>query len=214
MSPRIASPTARRELIEAAARILVEEGPRPLTVRRLAAEVGASTMAVYTQFGGMEELRRAVRIEGFARLARHLAAVPALRDPVAELVALGYAYCVNAIENPNLYRSMFLDAPVDTVDASIGEATFGRLVAAVERCMAAGRFRRADQLRLATRFWAMAHGFVALELAGLLSAADVVVDLTEMARDVCVGFGDDRRRAARSVQRGLRSMERAAVVRG
>jgi AcrR family transcriptional regulator len=211
MSPRLASPTARRELIEAAARILVEEGSKPLTVRRLAAEVGTSTMSVYTQFGGMDELRRAVRIEGFSRLAQHLAAVPPLRDPVADLTAVGYAYCVNAIENPNLYRSMFLDAPLDSADTPAGAATFERLVATVERCIADGRFRRANSFRLATRFWAMAHGFVTLELAGLLTADDAVLDLSEMARDVCVGFGDDRDRAARSVRKGLKAMEQSAA---
>jgi len=210
MSPRPANSTARRDLIEVAARLLVEEDAQALTVRRLAAELGTSTMAVYTQFGSMDELRRAVRVEGFERLAQHLGEVPALRDPVADLAALGYAYCRNAIQNPNLYRSMFLDAAAQATEMSAGAATFERLVAAVDRCIAAGRFRPADPWRLARRFWAMTHGFVTLELAGLLSEADAVLDLTEMARDVCVGFGDDRAAAQRSVRRGVRAMERTA----
>ena len=40
--------------------------------RRIAGEVGTSTMAVYTYFAGMEELRREVAREGFRRLAAYL----------------------------------------------------------------------------------------------------------------------------------------------
>ncbi|MEU4325462.1 hypothetical protein [Nonomuraea dietziae] len=47
-----------------------------MTARRLAGEAGTSTMAVYTYFGGMEEVRGAVRQEGFARLAADLDATP------------------------------------------------------------------------------------------------------------------------------------------
>jgi AcrR family transcriptional regulator len=67
--PKTADPSVRTALIEHAARITAEEGREALTLRRLAAGVGTSTMAVYTHFGGMDDLRRAVRREGFARLA-------------------------------------------------------------------------------------------------------------------------------------------------
>lgn len=207
MSPRTARPTAREELIEVAARILAEEGPRALTVRRVAAEVGTSTMAIYTYFGKKDELARAVRVEGFARLARNLAAVPPMRDAVAELAAVGYAYCLTAIHNPNLYRSMFMEAHVDGDAAAAGTVAFERLQAAVERCIAAGRFRPADPLALARRFWSMTHGAVTLEIAGLISAEESIEDLVTMAAHLCAGYGDDPARAARSVRRGHRTMQ-------
>src|SRR3712207_8621113 len=50
-------------------------------------------------------------------------------------------YCMNAIDNPNLYRVMFMEAPLDEHDAGVGLDTFERLVAAVQRCIDAGRFR-------------------------------------------------------------------------
>ena len=197
-----------------AARLLAEEGRRSLTVRRLAAEAGTSTMAVYTQFGGMDELRRAVGIDGFARLAAHLADAPAFRDPVAELAALGYAYCFNALSNPNLYRVMFQEEPIDASVAEAGAVAFLRLIQAVERCIAAGRFRPADPGRLATRFWTMTHGVVSVELAGLVGIDDAVDDLTAMASHLCAGFGDDPRRAERSIQRGHNVMLRRHIASG
>lgn len=208
MSPRPASPAARDQLIEVAARILAEEGPRALTVRRAAAEIGTSTMAIYTQFGNMEELRRAVRIEGFRRLAENMARVPPMRDAVAEIAATGFAYCLTAISNPNLYRAMFDEAPIDDVVAAAGAPTFGRLIDAVDRAIATGRFRRADSGVLARRFWAMTHGVITLEIAGLVATDDAIADLVAMASHICAGCGDDPAAAARSVRRGHRTMER------
>ncbi len=115
---RVADPAMRTALIETAARILATEGPSRLTLRHLADQVDTSTMAIYTHFGGMDQLRLAVCIEGFRRLAAHLGGVGQSDDPVADLVALGVAYTTNARQNPHLYRAMFLDrlpvaAPVD-----------------------------------------------------------------------------------------------------
>ena len=52
VSPRTADPALRVTLIETAARLIAEHGTDALTLRRLASEVGASTMAIYTHFGG------------------------------------------------------------------------------------------------------------------------------------------------------------------
>src|SRR5438105_15398684 len=101
-------------------------------------------MAVYTHFGGMSELRREVRREGFARLGAHLADVEPTGDPVGDLVLLGWAYHQNATTNPNLYRAMFMEGPVDENDAVVGAETFERLVEAVDRCVESGRFSPAD----------------------------------------------------------------------
>ena len=64
-------------------------------------------MAVYTHFGGLTGLWRAVRQEGFRRLAARLAPVQLSADPVRDLMALGAAYVGNALSNPYLYRTMF-----------------------------------------------------------------------------------------------------------
>jgi AcrR family transcriptional regulator len=90
--------------VEAAARLLAHEGPHALTTRRLAAEVGTSTMAVYSRFGSMDEVRRAVRREGFARLVADLDAAPASDDPVADLVATDASYLANGLSNPTCTR--------------------------------------------------------------------------------------------------------------
>lgn len=211
MSPKPADPRVRSSLVEHAARLLAH--PDGLTIRRLAAEVGTSTMAVYTHFGGMEDLRRAVRREGFTRLAQHMDSVSATRDPVADLSSLGAAYCINAITNPDLYRAMFLEAPIDADDEAVGAATFEPVIAAVERCMGAGRFAPADPKALAVQLWSMTHGMVTLAIAGLLTVDELLEHLTAMARSLYVGYGDRPEAAAASIERARKRAIRAPVAR-
>ena len=116
--PRPADPAVRVALLEVAAELLARR--EPVTARSLADRVGTSTTALYTHFGGMPGLWRAVRHEGFVRLGRRLAAVPRTDDPVRDLAALGAAYLDSARADPFLYRAMF-DAAAD-LGAGVGRA--------------------------------------------------------------------------------------------
>ena len=67
----------RRALLDAASRLLVEEGPQALSMRRVAAAAGCSTTVLYTLFGGKEGLADALYREGFARLTAAIQAAAA-----------------------------------------------------------------------------------------------------------------------------------------
>jgi AcrR family transcriptional regulator len=201
VSPKVADPAMRTALIEHAARLIAEEGRDALTLRRLAAEAGTSTMAIYTHFGGMEQLRHEVRREGFARLAHHLGGVAATDDPVADLIVLGWAYHVNATTNPDLYRVMFMEPahggdPRDRVD----HTTFQMLVDSVSRCLDAGRFRPAAPLSLANQLWAVSHGVAALQLGGMLGADEAIDGLEAIGANLLSGFGDELGRLGASFE--------------
>ncbi len=196
MSPRAADPEIRPALIDAAARLVDEYGPDALTTRRLAAEVGTSTMAVYTHFAGMDALRRAVAAEGFERLAGHLDALPPTDDPVTFVSCQGGAYFRNALANPHLYRFMFLERPSD--DPEIGHETFERLVDGVGAAIERGRFV-GDPEALAIQLWAMAHGIVTLHFSGLLELAEALECFASMGENLFTAFGDERERARASI---------------
>ena len=163
----------RPALIEAAARLIATEGAAGLKLRRVAEEVGTSTMAIYTHFGGMPELRRAVRQEGFARLAARAAQLGESDDPVADLAGLGLAYHQVAMSNPHLYRAMYMEQPLDPANA----------------------------VELATQFWAFGHGVVALQLANLLSAEEALNCSASTLLNLFTAWGDDRDAARRSLTR-------------
>lgn len=178
-------PTKRELLIEAAARVLAEEGPGAVTARRMGAEIGASTMAVYTHVGSMDELLTAVHTEGFARFHRRLAAVRPSDDPAEELHALGLAYRRFARAEPHLYQAMFgrtlADAALTPEQAEQALSTFLILRDAVARAVDAGLLA-GDPQDVATQIWATVHGFVSLELAGL-----IVDDRPARAYDALLG---------------------------
>jgi len=209
VSPKAADPAVATNLIEVAAGILATEGAKALTLRRLATEAGTSTMAIYTHFGGMTALHRAIRREGFARLGEYMGAVGPSRDPVADLALLGRAYFDNGVANPNLYRAMFVDHGQDDEDIVIGLDTFVVLVNCVQRCIDAGRFAKShDAVSLANHLWALTHGIVTLHLAGFLDLEAAGDALTNGAGNLMIGYGDSRARAFRSI---ARAADRAAA---
>lgn len=203
MSPKAADPNVRTALVEAAARLLAEEGPSALTTRRLAREVGASTMAVYTHFGGMDDLLAAISLEGFRRLGRRLDRVKQTQDPVADAAALGRAYRRNAQANPHLFRVMFGSSPEEwkmaTDDQWLTLSTFVTLVEAVQRCMDAKRIRPGEPWEVASQLWASAHGIAMLELSGFITHAAATRTSDEITLHLTIGLGDDPAAARRSI---------------
>jgi AcrR family transcriptional regulator len=212
VSPRQPDPELGANLIEAAARLLAEEGPHALSARRLAAAVGTSTMAVYTRFGGMDDLVRAMVHEGFRHLHERMTAVAESEDPVADVVRLGYAYRANAVDHRNLYSVMFGGSSLGGFaltdeDRQHGRYTLEILVAAVARCMEPGRFRRADPALVAHQMWIALHGLVTLELGGyLIPPYDANVCFDAQVCGMMVGAGDEVARALSSIEaaRGVR----------
>jgi AcrR family transcriptional regulator len=166
----------RRDLVDAGGRLLAEEGPSALSTRRVAQQVGVSTMAVYNLFGDKAGLVREMFVAGFERLAKAFAAVPPTGDAVADLLAFGRAYRESALANPHLYELMF-GRPVpefqpDAGTAALIQPTFDALVAAVARCMAEGAFAAAEPYDVAVRLNGLAHGLCSLELRGALGDHD------------------------------------------
>jgi AcrR family transcriptional regulator len=205
---------AREQLIEAGIRLLEQHGPQVLQARKVAAEAGASTMAVYTHFGGMAGLIDAIAGEAFARFARALTEVPQTEDPVADFLAMGFAYRRFALANPQRYQLFFgigsPAEPTDRADVTITGATtdragkaasFEALLHAVRRMIAAGRIRDDGELPIAGRMWSLIHGAVMLELAGFFGHEDdgPTQVLVPMTLDLLVGMGDDRDTATRSM---------------
>ena len=185
-------------LIERAARMLRDR--ESITLRSVVQDTGASTMAVYTHFGGMDGLWRALRQEGFTRLADHLGRVAPTADPVGDLAALVVAYLRNALEHPDLYRVMF-DATFELEDLQAADGTLELLVQAARRGAQAGRFYpQVVPLELATQTWAIGHGLVSLVATGPLPVSALSYGAPMLAA-LFTGAGDDPVAARASVDR-------------
>lgn len=214
--------STRDRLVAATSAVLERDLPAAVQARTLAGEIGASTMAVYTHFGGMPKLIEAVLREGLARFAEHTRGVPHTEDPMADLIAGGLAYGEFALQNPQLYRLLFgltdlgrgLQLPEGAAtpwDLAEGVDALSVLVSAVERVIEAGRIRPQDPVRAAIQVLCATHGFVLLAMGGFINSQGLqdprgLQDvMAPMAINLLVGLGDTRRRAERSLAAAIKA---------
>lgn len=214
MSSGDAGSGPRERLLEAAIRMLEESGPHALQARKLAAEVGTSTMAVYTHFGGMPQLFEAIVRDGFVRFGRCLGEVPRTDDPMSDFLEQGLAYRDYALHNSQLYRLMFgltgtgrlsgtaPDMTETGTPARLGEdpTAFDHLVRALDRLQESGRISPVDSIAAAGQVWSLIHGYVLLEIAGYFGQEDHGLErvLGPLTINVLVGLGADRAAVERS----------------
>jgi AcrR family transcriptional regulator len=173
-SSKPAQPEATRDAILAASlRVLAAEGHDALTVRRVAAEAGCSTIGVYTWFGGKEGLLEALYIEGFASFTKALKRAKDSTSPHALLLGQARQYRKWALANPLHYRVMFLRVgsgfePHSEEAQQAGQAAFDVLLHAVRVATDRGEIHEPDSIAVAMNLWATMHGLVSLELMSVV----------------------------------------------
>ncbi len=156
-----------RALLDAAHRLLATEGPDALTVRRIAAEAGMSTMNVYSRFGGKDGVIDELYVDGFERLFAAIEAVPTNGDPIEDLVAVATAYRRFALANPRYYAIMFAKWPREREVEHGGRAGLTSFIERLRQASERDGFGLADGLDVQTAavwMWASCHGMVSLEL--------------------------------------------------
>jgi AcrR family transcriptional regulator len=204
----------RGRLVGVALRWLEERGAEGLRAREICAEVGASTQALYTLFGGMPGLVEAAVGEGFVGLAGHVDAVAETDDPVADHLVKGWAYADWALARPALYRAMFgvtdpslrHHVPVEVTLAAAhlavgdGRTALDVLVRSVQRMIDAGRLHPAEAPAVARQFLSATHGYLLLEIGGAFGEpGNGLATAAELAVNLLVGLGDTREAAERSM---------------
>lgn len=175
--------TLRQGMLDAATRLLTEEGPSALTVRRVADAVNCSTTLLYSLFGGKDGLANELYLEGFARLKEEFRAAsePASKkkadkdskngcDGLAPLRQHARIYHQYAKRNPSYYMVMFGDAiagfvpPVESRKKAW--ESLQALIDTFDACMKSGALPPSNPTAAARLLWAAMHGAVSLELKG------------------------------------------------
>ncbi len=159
-------------LIRAAHTILETSGPEALTVRRIAAEAGMSTMNVYSRFDGKTGVIDELYADGYRRLAATLQGVPTTSSIVDDIMNVMRAYRDFAIRNRTYYSIMFRSSAVPSFEPSqasvaVASTCLYSLCARVELAQARREFVTHDDwspTEIASWLWATAHGLVCLEI--------------------------------------------------
>lgn len=158
----------RKKILDAARELFAAEGYERVTMRRIAEAIEYSPTTIYLHFEDKDDLVRALCHEDFGRLLEALSLIPPAADPVDAIRQLGRAYVGFAVRNPNHFRFMFMSAHHKDEDHGPGDPgwrSFGALLEAVERAVAAGRFRAIDPLTAAQVLWMSVHGVAAALVA-------------------------------------------------
>ena len=157
----------RREILDAASRLFVEEGYQRLTMRRLAERIEYSPTTIYLHFRDKDELLRAVCDETFSQLAGKLERIRKSSTSPLEFLREGLkTYVEFGLANPHQFAATFL-RPIPAgktpeFEDSAGAKAFGMLRQGVQACRENGDIRTPDVEMTAQSLWASVHGLTAL----------------------------------------------------
>lgn len=156
----------RSELVEAAHKLVQEEGYEGLTIRKLAKRVGYAPMSVYSYFADKQDILFALAEDAFETLARRIEEHPS-DDPIEALQAVMTEYAAFGLGNPNEYRTVFMTEKTRPPEGKTfaemeeGNPAMKVLISRVEACVAAGKLK-GDPRAIATMLWAVGHGTISL----------------------------------------------------
>ena len=166
----------KREIGNAAIRLFENGGARAVSMRKVAAEVGITPMAIYNHFENMEDLQLHVYRNGVRKLARSIrAAVARQQKAHLKLKALMKSYVRFGLRNRQYYGLLFGTEFIqkylwDEPPRSLMMVSFwSSLTEAVEGCQRKGIIPRdRNTQEVATHLWSSMHGYTTFLIIGRL----------------------------------------------
>jgi AcrR family transcriptional regulator len=102
--------TTAAALLDAAERIVADDGTRALSLRDVARDAGTTTRAVYSLFGGKDGLLGALGVRAFTHLQRELEVLPTTHRPAEDVVEASLVFRAFALDHPALFTIAFHEA--------------------------------------------------------------------------------------------------------
>lgn len=160
----------RREILDAAGQLFIDEGFEAVTMRKVAERIEDSPTTIYLYFRDKDELFRTICGETFGELKRRLDKLSGRGLTPLEFLRQGLRLYVKfGLEHPAHYTLTFSHghqaAGGHTYETSIGKQAFEHLRAAVASCVQSGDIRTPSVDASAQALWAAAHGLVSLLIA-------------------------------------------------
>jgi AcrR family transcriptional regulator len=170
----MSKPDTQQKIIEAARRILEDEGAAAVSMRRVADAVGITPMAIYRHFANREALLKRISDDAFAAVAQQWLSQDAHPDLMHSLLHSMENYLNYALRQPHLFDYNFSVARDDArrfpEDFRARQSPTLNVVAdLLAEGMRQGLLRDGDPWDYAMTLWAQAHGLIALYRAGRFS---------------------------------------------
>jgi len=181
---------SREAILAAALELIREEGPEALAARGLAKRLGCSTQPIFSNFAGMEELRRAVDEAAYARYLAHLKEEMASSAyPVYK--ASGMAYIHFAREERQLFRLIFMQDR--RLPAPESEPLSEDMEMAMAHLMQSHGWSRDLALRFHAEMWIVVHGLAVMIATNYMNWPEETVSefLSDFYWGLLARFGGD-----------------------
>jgi AcrR family transcriptional regulator len=188
------SKLSRDGIVDGALAFLDREGWDSLTINALATQLGTKGPSLYNHVDSLEDLRRAVRIRVIDDIITMLNRVGEGRSRDDAVLVMAGAYRSYAHHHPGRY-SAFTRMPLGGDDPEYAAATRGA-AAPVIAVLASYGLDGVDAFHAALEFWSAMHGFVLLEMTGVMDDIDTDALFSDMVLRLARGLeGLDRRTA-------------------
>src|ERR1043165_4190821 len=140
-------------------------------MRSVAKRVGVTATALYRHFDNKEDLVGELIAKAFETFGTYLYRALSGSTPRERLERCGEAYLDCALEQREIYRTIFMSAlpthegaPKPRDKRCDPQSTFQFLVDRIRECIASGDLRGGDPETLALTLWAHLHGLVSLQI--------------------------------------------------
>jgi AcrR family transcriptional regulator len=190
--PAAKSPKLNRDVIvNAALAFLDREGWDGLTINALATQLGTKGPSLYNHVSSLEDLRRTVRMRVIEDILQMLSTVGAGRTRDDAVMVMASAYRSYAHHHPGRY-SAFTRMPLGGDDPEYAAASRAAAAPVID-VLASYGLAGEDAFYAALEFWAALHGFVLLEMTGMMNSSVIAAGGTagETAGDSGADPGSD-----------------------
>ena len=180
------SPLSLDMIVDAAGRLLDEQGPEAMTLTRVADLLGVTQPALYRHVEGLAGLWRALGLSTRELLADRLARASVGRTGPDAVAAVAKEWRAFGHQYPGRYRSA--DRYAVSGDSQL-EAAVNRTVDVLERSLRGFALAPDDLAHAAHTLRSALHGFVSYELGhGNPGSLDPDASLDQLVDHLCTGF--------------------------
>jgi AcrR family transcriptional regulator len=183
---------SREGIVDGALAFLDREGWDSLTINALATQLGTKGPSLYNHVDSLEDLRRAVRIRVIDDIITMLNRVGEGRARDDAVLVMAGAYRSYAHHHPGRY-SAFTRMPPGGDDPDYADATRGA-AAPVISVLASYGLGGEEAFYAAIEFWSAMHGFVLLEMTGVMDDIDTDALFSDMVLRLAAGLESPDRR--------------------
>jgi AcrR family transcriptional regulator len=150
-------------VIEAAAKLVDEEGIEQLSLGRLAERLGIRTPSLYNHVAGLPGLKHDLALYCLRDLLDHITHVTIGKSRAEAIVALAYAYRAYARQTPGRYTlTQQAPEPGDLESQAVAQ----QVVDVVRAILEPYKLSDEDAIHAIRGLRSIVHGFVSLEITG------------------------------------------------